>query len=77
MSTQQGAFSHRNPFAANLAAAFLDEDQCPGAHGLTEGERADLRETVCEAATKLAADRARILSPIIATELVGSAKLFS
>jgi uncharacterized protein YjbI with pentapeptide repeats len=42
---------YRNPFEAQssqpykLAQAFLDEEQCPGAHGLTEDEKAKLRAT--------------------------------
>jgi hypothetical protein len=36
--------------AKALAAAFLDEEHCPGAHGLSDYDRAKLKEIVAPAA---------------------------
>jgi hypothetical protein len=34
----------QSPQLPHLAAAFLDEEHCPGAHGLTDVEKANLKE---------------------------------
>ena len=38
--------------AKALAADFLDEAHCPGAHGLSEADKAALKETSAEAVTR-------------------------
>jgi hypothetical protein len=37
-------FSAQSPQPSVLAAAFLDEEHCPGARGLTDAEKAKLEE---------------------------------
>jgi hypothetical protein len=40
----EGPFAEESPQKHILARAFLDEEHCAGAHGLTEDEKARLRQ---------------------------------
>ncbi len=43
-------FRDRSDAVKALAAAFLDEVQCPGAHGLSEADKAELKRIAAPAA---------------------------